>query len=126
MASKCRILCLGNVEYSAQLVTALPVLFPRVRCLELRGACEGSSYQHGGQTDKLVLGAVATNWRNMESIVDSSYPMSVTLQMLEVTTFDNLTSSDLNLYCEITINSQQLYSTTMALIQVIHNVPLFT
>lgn len=69
-----RDLCVANMDYNVQLLLPLPGLFPRVRFSQLKS---GQFELDGINTH--VLKAVLLKWRYVESIVDSSQLMHLSL-----------------------------------------------
>lgn len=59
-----RDLCIGNIDYDYQLVTAIPTLFPKLRSVELKRGDD----KLGSQISELgtnVFSVVAGNWKNV-------------------------------------------------------------
>lgn len=91
-----RDLSICNMDYDAQLLTALPTIFPHVRFLNLQRGRQGVFYEVNTHLLKLMM---AKNWENIQNIVDNSKIMNVALHLLQLLTFDHLTS--LVLDCEV-------------------------
>lgn len=75
------------------------------------------------ETDRATFADMAKDWKNLESIVDSTDMKNVTLRMHELKIFDYLTSLELSfIYARIPSTSKRLIR-TQALVQAIHNAP---
>lgn len=113
-----RDLSIGNMGYDSQLVLALPALFPRVRFLNFEGGQDKI-----GEIKTHVLKAVASNWKGVERIVDSSNIMNVTFKLLGHLNFDHLRSLELGCDYLRRVDVKERNDKTQALIKVIHNPP---
>lgn len=81
-----------NLDHYAQLVPALPTVFSRLRFLEIKSYYESSANAINSQNCQLTT----TNWNSVESIVDISHIINISLRLLQLLTFDHLTSLELN------------------------------
>lgn len=108
-------LCIQEMNHDAELVSVLPTVFPKVRFLKL----DSQLLREYTDDDFQVR---ATNWKNVETIVDCHYMMNATMYLLKLMTFDNLTSLELTCVPDrASIVGQR--ERTRALIEGIHNAP---
>lgn len=119
-----RDLCIGNVKFTVQLVSALPMVFPGIRCLELKSGLDNEFGDRKGEVNPHIFKAVVNSWEMVESIVDCFHVMNVTMRLLELLPFDHLRSLEIDCIREGESRStKQRHARTKALIEVIHNAP---
>lgn len=110
-------ICFEKMYHDERLVTPLPTVFPRVRFLKFNGGYNTDCNEINTENIQ------CTDWNSVESIEDDSDDMNVTLRLLELLTFDNLTSLQLTLLDHDSRTTDERRKRTQTLIESINNAP---
>lgn len=107
-----------SFSVDANIFSAFPTVFPNVRNLTLLGMIDRDV---GVNTPGLQMRAKA--WRKVESIVELTYSVDTTLQLLDCLMFDGLRNLELNNFVISYATPNQRMEQAQIFINVIHNAP---